>query len=316
MTGSPLATAIVVAPELNDYGRRCLASLLELGPEVEVVFVPDSEEPEVDERVVCVPSGAGVTTGRKRQIGLERARGEYVALIDDDAYPHVSWLSVAIAILRAEPQVGIVAGPTLTPPTDSELEKAGGFVYASPLVSGPERWRYAIVAARDVDDAPSVNLVLAREDALAVGFDSPDRWGEDTLVCEAMRRRGRRIRYDPGVIVYHSRRPLWKAHLRQLYRWSRHRSAYARTIGGNSLRPAYFAPSALVLGLASGPIWRGRLRSLWLAGTIGYVSACIAAGADRSPRRWLRVSGGIAATHVVYGSGFLVGIAGAPPPRA
>ena len=316
MSAAPLASAIVVAPELNDYGRRCLAGLAALGPDVEVVFVPDSEEPEVDDRVVCVPSGPGVTTGRKRQIGLEHARGEYVALIDDDAYPHPSWLSVAISILRADPEIGIVAGPTLTPPTDSELEKAGGLVYASPLVSGPERWRYAIADPRDVDDAPSVNLILSRADALAVGFDSPDRWGEDTLVCEAMRRRGRRIRYDPGVIVYHSRRPLWKAHLRQLYRWSRHRSAYARTIGGNSLRPAYFAPSALVLGLASGPLWRGPVRNLWRAGTVGYLAACVVAGADRSPRRWARVSGGIVATHLVYGSGFLAGVAGAPPPRA
>ncbi len=256
-----------------------------------------------------------MTTGHKRQIALERARGEYVALIDDDAYPHPSWLRIAIGLMRSEAGISAVAGPTLTPPDDTELEQLGGLVYASPLVSGPHRWRYAITEPADVDDAPSVNLVLRRDEALAVGLDSGDRWGEDTLVCQGLLDRGGRIRYDPGAIVYHSRRPLWKAHLRQLYRWSRHRSAYARTIGGNSLQPSYFAPSALVVGLAAGPFLRGPVLRLWKAGALAYAIACVVAGADRSPGRWLRVSGGIVATHVVYGAGFLVGIAGAPPVR-
>lgn len=308
-------SVIVVAPELNEYGRRCLGALMELPEELEIIFVPDADPGELDPRIEVLPSGAGLTTGGKRQLALERAGGEYVALIDDDAYPHPSWLRVAVATLEADPSIAAVAGPTLTPPDDTELERLGGRVYASPLVSGPHRWRYAITGAADVDDAPSVNLVLRRDEALAVGFASADRWGEDTLVCERLRRRGGRLRYEPGAIVYHSRRPLWKPHLRQLYRWSRHRSAYARTIGGNSLRPSYFAPSALVLGLAAGPLARGRARRLWRAGAGVYALACVAAGADRSPVRWVRLAGAIAATHLVYGFGFLAGLVGARPVR-
>jgi GT2 family glycosyltransferase len=315
MSAPTLVSVIVVAPELNDYGRRCLAALRALTDEIEIIFVPDSDPGGLDPAITVIASGADVTTGRKRQLALERARGDYVALVDDDAYPHPSWLRVAVATMEADAGIYAVAGPTLTPPDDSELERLGGRVYASPLVSGPHRWRYAIAEPADVDDAPSVNLVIRRDEALAVGFDSEDRWGEDTIVCEGLLRRGGRIRYEPGAIVYHSRRPLWKPHLRQLYRWSRHRSAYARTIGGNSLRPSYFAPSALVVGLLAGPLLRGPLRRLWTAGVLAYALACVAAGADRSPARWARVSGAIAATHVVYGSGFLAGIAGARPVR-
>jgi succinoglycan biosynthesis protein ExoA len=315
VSASPQVSAIVVAPGLNDFGRRCLAALLDLPSELEVIFVPDRDEPGLDPRVLCIPSGPGATTGRKRQLALEQARGRFVALIDDDAYPHPSWLWSATAVMRGDPAIAAVAGPTLTPPDDSELERLGGRVYASPLVSGPHRWRYAIAAPADVDDAPSVNLVLRRDEALAVGLDSGDRWGEDTLVCESLRRRGGRIRYEPSAIVYHSRRPLWLPHLRQLYRWSRHRSAYARTIGGNSLRPSYFAPSALVLLAVAGPMTRGRGRRLWRSGAVAYAIACLAAGAARSPSRWLRTSGAIAATHLVYGTGFLIGLAGAPPVR-
>lgn len=313
--GEVAVSVIVVAPELNEYGRRCLDALLELRDDIEILFVPDGDPGELDPRIEVLPSGAGLTTGAKRQIALERARGEFVALIDDDAYPHPSWLRIALAAMRADLGIAAVAGPTLTPPDDAELEQLGGRVYASALVSGPARWRYAITDARDVDDAPSVNLALRRSEAAAVGFFSPDRWGEDTLLCEGILRRGGRIRYEPGAIVYHSRRPLWRPHLRQLYRWSRHRSAYARTTGGNSLRPAYFAPSALVLFAAAGPVASGPARKLWRVGMLLYALACLLAGADRSPGRWLRVSGGIAATHLVYGSGFLLGLAGARPVR-
>jgi cellulose synthase/poly-beta-1,6-N-acetylglucosamine synthase-like glycosyltransferase len=311
----PLVSAIVVAPELNDYGRRCLAALLALDDDLEVIFVPDAAEPGVDPRIRVIPSGVGATAGTKRQLGLDGARGDYVAFIDDDAYPHPDWLRRAIATIDSDPAIAAAAGPTLTPPDDSTLEQLGGRVYASPLVSGPHRWRYAVVSPRDVEDAPGVNLILRTEDARAVGIASEDPVGEDTLITDGLLRRGRRIRYDPDVVVYHSRRPLWVPHLRQLYRWSRHRSAYARTVGGNSLRLSYFAPSALVLFLVLGPLTRGRARRLWGAGATGYALACVAAGADRSPSRWWRVSGGIAATHLVYGVGFLIGLAGARPVR-
>jgi succinoglycan biosynthesis protein ExoA len=312
----PTTSVIVVAPELNEFGRRCLAALLELGEEPEVIFVPDANVAPPDSRIRVIASGEGLTTGAKRQLALEHASGEFVALIDDDAYPHRSWLRVALAMMAADPSIGAVAGPTLTPADDSELEQLGGRVYASPLVSGPARWRYALVDRRDVDDAPSVNLILRGEDARAVGLDSDDRWGEDTLVCEGILRRGKRIVYEPAAIVYHSRRALWRPHLKQLYRWSRHRSAYARTIGGNSRRPAYFAPSALVLAAAAGPLTRGRGRRLWTVGALIYLAGVCAAGFDRRPTAWARLSGGIAATHLTYGSGFLLGLLGLRPPRS
>jgi GT2 family glycosyltransferase len=309
----PSVSVIVVAPELGEYAHRCLARLLELEPGLEVIFVPDEAPADLDSRVRCVPSGPGRTAGEKRQLGLEHATGELIALIDDDAYPHRSWLDVARAVFAEDAAIGAVAGPTLTPADDSELEQLGGRVFASALVSGPERWRYVPLPARDVDDAPSVNFLMRREHAVTVGLSSGDRWGEDTLVCDRLRERGLRIRYDPSVVVFHSRRPLWRPHLRQLYRWSRHRSAYAREAEGSSRNLAYFAPSSLLLFAAGGWLLP-RTRRAWKAAMLSYAVACIAAGADRNPSRWWRLSAAIAATHATYGAGFLLGIAGRRPP--
>ncbi len=263
-----------------------------------------------------VPSGPGANTSQKRQLGLEASSGTYVALIDDDAMPDEGWPEAALAVLDAEPDVGAVAGPSLTPPDEPVLGQISFRLYASPLISGPHRWRYAQVPARDVDDAPSVNLFLRRDEALALRLDTPWAFGEDTVLCERVLHSGKRIRYIPDVVVLHSRRPLWKGHLRQLFRWSRRRGAFARAGGVNSLVPSYFAPTALVLGLVSRPFLPRRLRPLWAIGTGLYALVCVVAGYDRRPGWWWRTSLGIAATHVTYGIGFALSMLGRPLPEA
>jgi glycosyltransferase involved in cell wall biosynthesis len=313
-TEPPRVSAIVPTIALTDHGRRCIAALVER-PGVEVVLVPDERPEDLDPRVVCVPSGPA-NTSVKRQRGLEASSGDYIALIDDDAFPADGWPEAAIAELERESGIAGVAGPTLTPDDEPELGQVSFRIYASPLVSGPHRWRYAQVPARDVDDAPSVNLVLRRADAERVRLDTPWSFGEDTVVCERLVREGRRIRYTPELVVLHSRRPLWRAHLRQLFRWSRRRGAFARAGGVNSLRPSYFAPTALLLGLASRPVLPRRLRPLWTAGTGVYVVAVVVAGHDRRWSRWWRTSAGIAATHVTYGAGFALSFLGLPLPEA
>lgn len=312
-TKSPRLSAIVPCIALNDHGRRCVEWLLALG-DVEVILVPDAAPADLDPAVRCVPS-ARANPGIKRQLGLEAASAPYIGLIDDDAFPGPGWPDTAIAELERDPGLGAVAGPALTPDDEPLLGVLSGRVYASPLVSGPHHWRNAVVAARDVEDAPSVNLVMRRADAEAIRLDTPWDYGEDTVLCARILERGQRIRYIPDAVVMHSRRPLWLPHLRQLSRWSRHRGAFARAGGINSRRPAYFAPSALVVAVVGGALTGGPARRLWRAGLISYAIACAVAGFDRQASRWWRVSAAIVATHLVYGTGFLISLIGVPVPE-
>jgi len=302
-------SAIVPAPRLSELGRRCLARLLELPEVAEVIFVPDEAPPELDPRVVCVPSG-DVRLGRKRQLGLERATAEMVALIDDDAYPHPRWLRHVLTALDADPGLAGVTGPTLTPDDDAPLARIGGRIYASPLVAGPHLWRYRPGRERDVAEGTGVNFVLRRRDALAIGLDTDLMPGDDTVIGDRLRRAGRRVRYVPQAVVFHTRRPLWKPHLLQIWRYARQRGRFARRRGGVSLEPGYFAPSVLVVWLLGGAFLTGRPRQAWRASALAYAAACLAAGHDRDPGVWARTSGGIAATHAAYGVGFALGLAG------
>jgi GT2 family glycosyltransferase len=286
--------------------------LLELPPEVEILFVPD-EPVEVDSRIVCIASG-NVPPGHKRQLGLERSRGCVVALLDDDAYPGDGWLE-SLRTAFDDPEVGAVTGPTQTPDDDSELAQLGGRVYTSWLVAGPSRWRYQPGRPRDVDEGTGVNTVFRREVAEKIGFESRYYPGDDTVLGDRIRKLGLRIRYLPQMLVYHKRRELWRPHLLQVWRYARHRGLFVWRFGGVSLRPSYFIPTSFLLWAALGWLGSRPVDILWLASLAGYALACLAAGFDRRPTNWLRLALAIPLTHLTYAVGFLLGLLGLPVPE-
>jgi GT2 family glycosyltransferase len=305
-------SVIVPAPRLTAVGRRCLDHLLALPHPVEILFVPDEAE-EVPAGVICVPSGA-VNVGDKRQLALERSTGEFVALLDDDAYPHRSWRENALAAF-ADPGVAAVTGPTVTPADDPELAQLGGRVFASPLVAGPNRWRYAPGEPRDVDEGTGVNVMFRREVAEAITLRSAYYPGCDTVLGDRLAKRELRIRYVPGMIAYHSRRRLWRPHLTQIWRYARHRGIFVWRFGGISRRPSYFIPSLFVLWSLLGWLGPTLLDRIWLASLGVYAAACIGFGFDRRPGRWWRLALAVPATHLTYAVGFLLGIARVPVPE-
>ena len=82
--------------------RTCLSSCLELDhPDVEVLVVSDrpANLPD-DPRLVAVVSGRGddSSPAEKRDLAAEKATGEALAYIDDDAYPAPDWLAVDDAL--------------------------------------------------------------------------------------------------------------------------------------------------------------------------------------------------------------------------
>ena len=104
---------------------------------------------------------------------------------------------------------------------------------------------------RDVDDLPAFNLFI-RTDALRSigGWQSKFYGGEDTMACLRLVQAGHRLIYDPEVVVYHHRRPIFGSHLRQVGNVGRHRGhspAFCRP----SRRPLYFAPTAGRVALAA-----------------------------------------------------------------
>ncbi len=323
----PRVSVVVPCPNDSAMLRECLKALeAQTYENWEAIVLPDAMffPPSMcGGRLSVVPTGK-VRPAEKRNLGIREARGEIVAFIDDDAYPDARWLEYAVKYF-SDPTIGAVGGPGVTPPGDGWLAKLGGRVYENPLVSGNYRYRYkAGGVRRDVDDYPSCNLFVRRDVLEEIGGYRTDFWpGEDTLLCKDILDRSLRIVYDPWVTVFHHRRALFGAHLRQLGRYAFHRGYFCKRFPSNSLHFSYFVPSLFVAYLAAAlamlaalPFapWLSRAASFAFLPLAFYLLLVLATTFALNPVSWLLTAAGVFATHVTYGVRFVQGLCASKAP--
>ncbi|HVL97136.1 MAG TPA: glycosyltransferase family 2 protein [Solirubrobacteraceae bacterium] len=297
--------------------RRCVDGVLALADDaVELVVAADRAPSDVPPpaRVVLTGSATDTSPAEKRDAALETVTADVCAFIDDDAYPAPDWIEKARARL-ADPSIAAVGGPGVTPPGSPWRERVGGAFYESSLGSGPLRYRFvADGGVRDVDDFPAYNF-LVRTQALrdVGGWGTKFYGGEDTAVCLALHERGHRIVYDPEVVVFHHRRPIFRPHMRQVGNVGRHRGYFVRAYPKTSLRPVYFAPSLALVAAAATAAWalprprrRRALAAAAAAGWAGVAAHAVREGQDPPVAAGLPAA--LAAGHGAYGWGFLRGL--------
>ena len=319
----PRVSIVIACPGDSWMLQECLRAIAaQTYRNFEVIVLPDEAGlAKRSSTISTIPTGK-VRPAEKRNIGIRAATGEVVAFIDDDAYPDAHWLEYAVKYFGDE-TIGAVGGPGVTPPNDPYLAQIGGRVYDNPLVSGTYRYRYrAGGVRRDVDDYPSCNLFVRTSLLRKIGGYRTDFWpGEDTLLCKDIIDAGARIVYDPWVIVYHHRRALLGAHLRQLGRYAFHRGYFVKRYPSNSRHLAYFVPSAFVLYLF---VWAilvilpqpnvisVEAYCLWMAAVslpmLAYVLLVALTSFSFNPVTWLATVAGVVATHVTYGVRFVGGL--------
>jgi len=311
MHENPTVSIIIPCKEVADYVKECVKHCKQLDyGNYEVILLPDNALEKVD-GVKIIPTGP-VTPGAKRNVGIVNSSGEICAFIDSDAYPRRDWLSNAIRYFN-DPQVAAVGGPGLTPMEDNIMQEASGYVLSS-LMVGNISSRYKAEKSFESDDIHSCNFIARKTVLEEAGGWNEKYWpGEDTLICLAVKKAGKKLIEASDVVVYHHRRPLFVPHLKQVSRFGLHRGFFAKRFQGNSFRLTYFIPSLLVLSLFTGvlaslinPFFTN---ALLLAVSLYLILGLIAALLEvRDARLILPVWLGIIATHAVYGVSFLVGL--------
>ena len=310
---NPKISIVIPVKKINSYIRESIPHLAGLDyVNYDILILPDYSSEFIDRRVKIIPTGP-VPPSQKRDFAASISDAEILAFIDDDAYPRRDWLKNAAAHFEND-DVAAVGGPAITPENDSLPQKASGIVYSSFLASGGCTYRYVPKKKREVDDFPSVNL-LVRKSALRQvgGFDTKYWPGEDTKLClDITKKLGKKIIYDPDVVVYHHRRKLFGPHLKQVWGYGLHRGFFARKFPETSLRIGYFVPSLFILfvifGLFFG-ILNEHIMTLYLGMLSLYLMAVIAFGAMQKDFQLAAlVIWGIILTHLTYGAGFIRGI--------
>lgn len=304
---------IIPVKEINGYIREAMDYYAKLDyDDFEILVFPDHASTVQFPYTKIIASGE-VGPADKRDMAMQYAGGEILAFIDDDAYPRSDWLKNAVKYFD-NPEIGAVGGPAVTALNDDIWQQASGKVYESFLCSGGYTYRYLPRHEREVDDLPSVNLIVRRDVFEQIGgYDSNYYPGEDTKLClDIIEKTGKKIIYSPDILVYHHRRRLFKQHLRQVTNYAKHRGYFAKVLPKTSCKITYFIPSLFVTGFICGPIVCWVFPVLWYV----YVSVLILylillassiRGTD-SVKIWFLAFFGVIATHIGYGICFVRGL--------
>lgn len=251
MNGTSKVKFSIVIPvkAINAYVRETVPYILNLARrDWELLIV--TNEPERSEwndpRIKMLSSGR-VGPGLKRDQGASEAAGEVLVFLDDDSYPNADLLDVAAKYFE-RPEVAAIGGPAITPPGEVFWARVSGAVFLSRFSGGaPERY-VPYGPSREVQDWPSVNLMVRKADFMAVGGFSVPYWpGEDTKLCLDLVKTGKKIIYVPELVVWHHRRPGLGAHLKQVGAYGLHRGYFAKKYPETSFKLQYFIPSAFLL---------------------------------------------------------------------
>jgi GT2 family glycosyltransferase len=213
---------------------RCLegvAAMRGAGPDLEVVVVNDGGAPLPAAARERLARGLDLTVVQQRRAGppaarnagAERARGTFVALLDDDCVPDAGWLAALAARFADAPGVAL-GGRTVNALPDNPFSSASqllvDYLYARQNADGGPATFFA-----------SNNLALPRRALLALGgFDVSFRRpaGEDRDLCDRWQRAGHRMVFAPEAIVLHAHALGPAAFWRQHFAYGRGAYAFRR----------------------------------------------------------------------------------------
>lgn len=184
MAANPTTSVVIPCKGHAEELSRCLESLRGQAPglEHETIVVDSAVDQRVEEVVHRFDEARlergdpGLLAGAARNLGTERASGDYVAFIDADCQAEPGWLASAVRALRGG--ATMVGGPVLdTRPwhpvaaTDNLLQFAD---FPRHREEGPARY------------FPGCNMAIRRADFVSVGGfpDVPTVAGEDTVLCD------------------------------------------------------------------------------------------------------------------------------------
>jgi hypothetical protein len=256
----------------------------------------------------------GYSPSRQRNAAVAPARGEIVYFLDDDSLTSPGFLAIA-AGHYADPQVAAAGGPSLTPATDSLLQRSIGAALASVLGGGGMRNRYCAQGkARLTSDSELIlcNLSFRRERFLACGgLDERLYPNEENELLDRMRQAGAGLIHDPLLAVYRSQRPTWRLLCRQFLNYGRGRAE--QTLISRRIQPASLIPALFLVYAALVPFLSCSLVWLPLAAYGLLVLAFSGREAVKacSLGMFIRLPLIYAIIHLAYGAGLWWGVLGA-----
>ena len=209
----PLISVVVCSYNGSATIRECLTEIFKLDyPAYEVIVVNDGSKDRLAEIAGEFPVNLISTPNRglsnARNTGMQHAKGEIVAYIDDDAFPDPHWLQY-LAYAYQHSDHGCIGGPNIAPSDD-------GFI-ATCVANAPGGPVHVLLSDEIAEHVPGCNMTFRKDALMKIGgFDPVYRSaGDDVDVCWRIQQSGRTVGFHPSALVWHRRRNSFKAYWRQ-----------------------------------------------------------------------------------------------------
>jgi GT2 family glycosyltransferase len=214
-----LISVVVVNWNRRDLLRACLRSLQhQQGVEFETIVIDngsDDGSPEMVARefgsmarVIRNDENRGFCAANNQ--GIQDARGEYVALLNNDAEAHPGWLQALWRAFAGRPEVGMAASKILVYEDPGRIDKAGHLIYLDGQNRGrgmgaPDDGRYDQLEEALWPDGCAAMYRKPMLDAIG-GFDEDFfAYGDDAELGLRARIAGWKCLYVPDAVVRHHR---------------------------------------------------------------------------------------------------------------
>jgi GT2 family glycosyltransferase/glycosyltransferase involved in cell wall biosynthesis len=214
---NPRVSIVIVAFNKSEYTIECLRSIWAntAGISYEVILVDNGSEAVHCDRVrpylgpaQFLELGTNRGFGEGNNIGVERAAGEFVVLLNNDVTVAPNWLAPLVGVMDAHADAGAVGVRLVYP--DGVLQEAGAYLRADGTAYQRGKGECAATSAYDaleVVDYCSAAAVLVRKEIFlrVLGFDLcyDPAYYEDSDLCLKMEAMGFRTYYCPETTVIH-----------------------------------------------------------------------------------------------------------------
>jgi GT2 family glycosyltransferase len=218
MSISSLISVVIVTWNSKRYLPACLDALLaQTNKDFEIVIIDngstdqeylDLEEKYPDLKLTIKKLNGNLGFAVANNIGVRLARGQWLALLNADAFPEPDWLEQLLKAADDNPQFTFFASRQIQANTPEFLDGTGDVYHVSGLA-----WRqnYSRPASKygfqsgEVFSACAAAALYSRDDFIKTGGFDEDYFSyfEDVDLSFRLRLAGGRCLYVPQAVVYH-----------------------------------------------------------------------------------------------------------------
>lgn len=213
---APLVSIIIPAYNQFEYTYNCLQSILLNTDHVSYeVIVADAHSCDFTVKLEDIVTGVSVIHNKENMVFIKNcnnasktARGKYLVFLNNDTQVQLNWLYPLLECMETQKTAGLVGAKLLNP--DGSLQEAGNIVWNNAVAwnygreKNPQSPDYNYV--REVDYISGAAIMISKKLWKEIGgFDeryAPAYW-EDVDLAFEVRKRGKRVFYQPDSIVVH-----------------------------------------------------------------------------------------------------------------